>query len=440
MYSQFINPVAGGDPFFDTTRDDLAQQQQLFDICGEMVNTANVLAGATPGDAGTAGNLGISEDQLGAALQNVAAEEVSAAGSLATESMAGQSNVVSRRLASILSRASTLQISSANISGNNSVILATLPADASLLQVGGAAAADDTGLENPIGFYVNGFGVFTEKRTTDLEDGFETDTGGVSAGVDYQFTDSFLAGINIAYSRSDTTFNVTEDVSGGSVDSDQTNVSVYGMWFNDLGYLDVVAGYGAGSYDMERRILIQSADNAAEGNDGADDTVFADTDSNSGRFSIGGGMEIRSGALNFTPYGRLSYLGVAMDGYQESGDSALTLNVESQDVDSLTTGFGFRLVGTYSGSKAVVSPQISVEMIHEFLDDSRQIVSSYVHDPRNNPLVVITDRPDRTYYTMGVGLSAVLTNGVQLYGEVRSLLDLDDLNEYSTTGGVRFAF
>jgi len=79
-------------------------------------------------------------------------------------------------------------------------------------------------------------------------------------------------------------------------------------------------------------------------------------------------------------------------------------------------------------------------MIHEFLDDSRQIVSTYVHDPRSIPLTVVTDQPDRTYYTMGVGLSAVLTNGVQLYGQVRSLLDLDDLNEFSTTAGVRFAF
>ncbi len=422
---------------FDTTREDVAQQQALFDACGEMVHTANSLAG---NDGPTAKDLGINEQQLAAALQNVAAEEVAAAGSLATESVAGQSNIVGRRLAGILSRASTLQVSSANIQGSNSIILASLPEEFALAESGGAAAADDPGLSSPLGFYINALGASARKTGTEREDGFSSDTGGISLGIDYLFTNSFLAGINLGFSSSVTDFTITDNVSGGSMDATQTNVSAYGMWFNDVGYIDVVAGFGAGSYDMDRRIIVPSADDAAEGNDGANATVTGNTDSTAGRISLGGGMEIRSGALSFAPYGRVSYLGVAMDGYEEEGESALKLRVESQDIDSLTTGFGFRLVGTYSGTKAIVSPQFNVEMIHEFLDDSRQIVSTYVHDPRNIPLVIVTDNPDRTYYTMGIGASAVFTNGLQLFGEVRSLMDLDDLNEFSTTAGLRFAF
>lgn len=151
-------------------------------------------------------------------------------------------------------------------------------------------------------------------------------------------------------------------------------------------------------------------------------------------------MEINSGALGFAPYGRLSYLTVDLDGYEERGSSALKLRVNSQSIESFTGGFGFRLVGTYSGTRAIISPQFNIEMIHEFMDDSRQIVSAYVHDPRNKPLIVVTDRPDRTYYTMGVGLSAVIQNGMQLFGEVRSLMDLDNLSEFSATGGIRLAF
>ncbi len=79
-------------------------------------------------------------------------------------------------------------------------------------------------------------------------------------------------------------------------------------------------------------------------------------------------------------------------------------------------------------------------MIHEFDDDSRQIVSTYVHDPRNLPLIVVTDSPDRNYYTIGAGASAVLQGGTQLYAEVRSLRSLEDLKELSFTAGVRFEF
>ena len=149
---------------------------------------------------------------------------------------------------------------------------------------------------------------------------------------------------------------------------------------------------------------------------------------------------ITSGAHTFAPFARVSYLSASMDGYDEVGSSALKLRVNSQDVDSLTGVLGFRAVSTFSTSKAIISPQFSLEYIHEFSDDSRQIVSSYVHDPRNVALVIVTDDPDRDYFSASLGVSAVFQNSVQVYGEVRSLLGLKDVSEISGTVGVRFEF
>ncbi len=429
------NPTLG----IDETRADSAMQRELLDKCGEMVRTSVELTGTPTGEDGTSNGLGITSEQLGSALQNVTAEEIAAAGSLATESVSRQTNVIGRRLASLLSQVSSLQVSSANMRSSQALVFA---GDMEQFRASGAGAAADEGAQaNPLGFYVSGLGAFAEKSATDGEDGFESNSAGISVGMDYLITSQFLAGLNLGYSSSTTDFDNTDDVAGGDLDSDQTNISAYGMWFNDVGYVDLIAGFGSGSYDMSRRVVIGATEEAIDqDNTGANDTVFADTDSTAFRFGIGGGLEMRSGVLSFAPYSRLSYMSVDMDGYEETGDSALKLRVNSQSIDSLTGGFGFRLVGTYSGSKAIISPQFNVELVHEFMDDSRQIVSTYVHDPRSNPLIVVTDNPDRTYYTMGFGVSAVLASGTQLFSEVRSLMDLDDLNEISLTAGLRFEF
>jgi len=435
-----VQAVCGGfiNGGVDEQRDDADQQRILFDKCGEMVNTANRLRG----EGGTAKDLGIGAEQLGAALQNVSTEEIAAAGSLVTESSSQQGSAVARRLASVLSQSSSLQVSSASLLGDTRLV-ALQPA--SIGVPSGGAAADDAGIVNRLGVYVNALGAFAEKTTTDGEDGFEANSAGLSVGVDYLFSDNFLAGINLGFVNTTTDFTVTSDVSGGDMDSSQFNGSAYGLWFGDAGYVDLVAGFGTGSFDLQRSIVIGSGADAAEPdtgnpNDGADDVAFGETDSSSFRFGVGGGLEINSGPLMFAPYARLSYLQVELDGYEETGGSALALRVEDQSIDSLTAGFGVRLVGTYSGSRAVLSPQLSLEMVQELMDDSRQIVSTYLHDPRSLPLVIVTDEPDRTYYSVGFGLAAVFTNGVQVFGEARSLMDLDDLNEFALSSGVRFEF
>lgn len=424
---------AGGNAAIDASGDaDVVQQRGLFDKCGEMVHTGNAITGASP----VAKDLGLTTEQLGDALRNVAGEEIAAAGSLATESVSQQGDIVSRRLAAVMSQVSTMQVSSASLSGSGTILLAE--ASDRLGISSGGSAGNENSLGKPLGIYFNGIGSTVEKELTDGEDGFDTNSAGFALGVDYLFNAQILAGLNLSYATSSTDFQLSNSVAGGDLESEQTNVSAYGLWMGKRTYVDVVAGYGVSAFDIRRRIQVDSAADAPDDNDGADDTVDASTDSSSFRLSVGSGIEISRGVVTFAPYGRLSFLSVDMDGYDETGDSVLKLSVDSQDIESLTSGLGLRIIGTYSGSRAILSPQFNIELVHEFDDDQRQIVSSYVHDPRNVPLVIVTDNPDRNYYTVGFGLSAVLLNGVQLYGDVRSLQGLDDLNEFAVSAGIRF--
>lgn len=417
----------------DPNSPDADLQTDLFDKCGEMVHTANRLAG---NGEPTVKDLGITQEQLQAALQNVAGEEIAAAGSIATEATSGQSNNIGKHLSNILSRSTSLQVSAVNRHGSDALFVASAePAS------GAGAAADDGLNPNRFGLFINGMYGAGNKDSTDGEDGYDAAARGFTAGADYRVSASSILGVAFGYSNSDTDFEITPTVSGGGLDVKSSTFSAYALWFGKRFYTDGIISFGSSTYDLERSILIpstgleQSPDNP---NDGANRTAVADTDGQQFRASFSTGMEIVSGKMTFAPYARLSMMQIDLDGYDETGAGGLNLRVQNQDIESITSALGYRLVGVMSTGSSIISPQLSFEWVHEFSDDARDITSTYIHDPRELELLAVTDTPDRNYYTVGLGVSAVLRNRTQLYAEVKSLLDLDNVSETLFAVGARF--
>jgi len=423
----------------DDAAPNAALQADLFDKCGEMVNTANALNGA---EMGTAKNLGISAEQLQGALQNVAGEEALASGSLTTEISADQSANVTKRIASLLSGTAGLQVSSANLFGSDGVFAFDQSQITGPL-TGGAASLDPS---NPsgLGAYVNGIVGEAARSSTESEDGFEATSTGITVGLDYNFNSQWVLGAAFGVTSHSADFIENENVSGGGLDMDSLALSFYGLWLGDDWYLDSIVSFGTGTVDLERRVVIPSAeglvDANGDANDGANRTASAETDSAQIGFSIGAGMDIVNGPFTIAPYGRLSFLSVAIDGYDETGAQGLDLRVDDQDIESVTSAFGFRLVAIKSTSFGVLAPQLSMELVHEFADNERELVTTYVNDPRQNELLVTTDAPDRDYLVAGMGISSVTRGGLQTFADVKSSIGLEGINDVVYTVGGRIEF
>jgi outer membrane autotransporter protein len=311
--------------------------------------------------------------------------------------------------------------------------------DLSWPQGGNAADGSELAREIPFGFYANTFGGTSEKDTTDGEDGFDANSGGISVGGEYRVRDDLVVGASIGYQSTSSDFTSNVNVAGGGLDSSQVTLSAYGLYFNEDRYLDFVFSLGRSTYELERRVVIANNDGDPTTNE-FDQTATADTDGQYSRLSFGGGKEFVRGRVTIAPFGRMSLINVGVDGYQETGADELDLLVQDQDITSFTIGGGARVVGTFSTPRAIVLPQVSLEWVHEVKDDSRQIVSSYVHDPRGNELIVVTDNPDKNYFIGALGVSAVFQNKVQVYGELRSLLGLNNINQTLLAGGFRYEF
>jgi len=402
----------------DDAAPNAALQADLFDKCGEMVNTANALNGA---EMGTARNLGISAEQLQGALQNVAGEEALASGSLSTEISADQSANVTKRIASLLSGTAGLQVSSANLFGSDGVF-AFDQTQISGPMTGGAASLDPS---NPsgLGAYVNGIVGEAARSGTESEDGFEATSTGITVGLDYNFNSQWVLGAAFGVTSHSADFIENENVAGGGLDMDSLALSLYGLWLGDDWYLDSIVSFGSGTVDLERRVVAR-----------------AETDSTQLGFSVGAGMDIVNGPFTIAPYGRLSLLSVTIDAYDETGAQGLDLSVDEQDIESITSAFGFRLVAIKSTSFGVLAPQLSMELVHEFADNERELVTTYVNDPRQNELLVTTDAPDRDYLVAGMGISSVTRGGLQTFADVKSSIGLEGINDVVYTIGGRFEF
>jgi len=408
-----------------------AAQLDLFDKCGEMVQTANRLVG---NGGPVVKDLGISQEQLNASIQNVATEEAAAIGSNATELSTTQSTNIGKRIASLMSGKSSFKLSIANFTNQSYVPVSLLAADDNMSAVDGL-------LSNRWGLFANGVIGSGVKEETESEDGFVSTLSGITMGADYRLTSNAVAGFAAGFERSLAEFTLSNNVAGGDLEFDSASLSAFGLWFNDHWYADAIVTLGDAAYRLNRRVVVQSTANAAAvGNDGADLQILSETNSTQIGASATAGFEYSNAATTIAPYTRVSAIKVEVDSYEESGGAALALRVREQSIKSLTAAIGLRAAHIVNMGFGVLAPQVTLEYIHEFEDDSREISALYINDPRENVLSVATDAPDRSYGRIGLAVSSVLKNGWQLFADAKAIVDLDTTESIVITVGGRKEF
>jgi outer membrane autotransporter protein len=399
-----------------------------------MVQTANELTGS----GATGDSLGLSEDELAASLQQIATEEFAATESMATEINVNQAGNVITRLVELRRNVRGFSLAGLNYPGKTQTLAADTPdLYAGGGQRGGAASADQPG--GRLGAFINGSYSTGDRDDTVWTNEFDFDTYGLTGGVDYRFTDNLVFGLALSYHDVDADFDEKPTVSGGSVDADGWGGFLYGTWYADRFYVDALAGYAKTDYDTKRDIFIPNNNDPTQN---INETAKGSPDSDDYTVGIGAGYTLGSGALSYGPYARLTYYEVDIDDYQEKGAEAsgLNLKVDGQDWESLTTVLGAQVSYAISQNFGVIVPQGQVGWVHEFENDSEEFTAVYVDDPRQNELRAETNDPDRDYFEVGLGVSAVFKGGTQAFIYYDTVLGFDDLTDHIVTVGGRMEF
>jgi len=403
----------------------------LFDTCRAMVHSGNEITGSGP----TRDSLGLTPDELAASLQQIATEEFAATQSMASEISNNQMNTSLTRIADLRSGSrgfSFVGLFPQQMQNGNSAVNQN---PRWIQPVTGSGAGDNWAKLG--GFLTATYGT-GDRDSTERTNGFDYDSISLTGGLDYRINSNVILGAALSYHEIDSDFDTKPTVAGGDVDSDGWGGFLYGTYYTDNAYFDATLGYGQSDYDTRRNIIIPSNTGIAPINE----TAKGSTDSNDYSASIGAGYDIVNNALTYGPYARLSYLSVDVDNYSEKGADAsgLNLNVEGQKWKSLTSVLGAQFSYSMSQNFGVLIPRGNIGWIHEYDNDKQVFTATYVADPRQNILKASTNSPDRNYFELGLGVSAVLKSGVQIYANYDTILGFDDLTEHLLSVGGRWEF
>ncbi|MET0070831.1 MAG: autotransporter domain-containing protein [Candidatus Thiodiazotropha sp.] len=361
-------------------------------------------------------------DQQVQVLDEMLPNDLAAQGSVSVEVATTQITNIRTRLAALRKGASGLAMSGLALGvGGQSIPIGTL-ADTLINNPRGAGASAD-GMPR-FGVFVNGRINFGDKDATVNESGFDFDTRGITLGADYRLSDRLILGGALGLASGDSDF----DNSAGKLDNRTRSLSFYGN-FNpsEQTYIDWIATVGRHDFETVRNLSMLST--RTEG----------DTDGDELALSLSGGANFNRGSLSFNAYGRLEYIEVDIDAYQESGGSGLALEYESQTVESLTTALGARLSNAYSLSWGVLTPSLYLEWEHQFEDDERLITAAFAEDPTAS-FSVVTDSADEDYLNYGVGVAATLPRGRSFFINYESVAGQDGIDNTTIDLGLRIEF
>ncbi len=361
-------------------------------------------------------------------LQSLAFDQFAAAGRLQTELSTIHRHKLSARIKDLKSGSTGIRTAQAPTI-NNGVLTMDWSSPAS----GGGASAD--GSAGPYGAFISARVSTGDRETTSGETGYDIDGYSFTAGLDYRFTDRFVMGAALGYANNEADF----DRNAGDMTVDGFSLSVFGTHYQtDSFYIDGIVSYHWNEVETDRNVL-QSNLNTLVAN--------SDTDSNIFTASLGLGKEFQTQSLTLSPYLRLDYTDVEIDGFTETGAGFWGMQVDAQDVESLTSNLGIQLVNSISHSWGVLVPQLRVEWVHEYENDSRVIrgrflgaIASTFNSNLNQPILLPTDAPDEDYFNVAVGTSAQLADNKSWFVQYEGIFGLADSSMHVFQAGLRMEF
>lgn len=301
------------------------------------------------------------------------------------------------------------------------------------------AAGDGT---SPWGMFVNGIYVDSDRDSSSRESGFDGENWGVTGGIDYTFSEKFIFGAAFGYISADTDIKA----GGGKVDTD--SYSYFGYWSiypDEFWYVDAMAGYTNNDHDQTRNINYSIAGAGATAGTvvTVNNSALSSTDSDEISVSVAGGRNFNYGTWTLSPYGRVDYAHIEIDGFTErmaqtaAAGNGLALRVDDQEFDSLMVSVGGSVVGQW-GERFF--PQVEFEYVHEFKNNNDPTFATFVNDASNTPIILLTDNPDRNFFNIAAGITAVITDNLSGYARYQALLGYKDLDVQAVEFGLRYGF
>ncbi len=296
---------------------------------------------------------------------------------------------------------------------------------------GGGDPSASIGAMSRWGFFINGSLRRGSQDVTTYETPFDFEANTITAGVDYRFSDRFVLGMALSHSSGTTTF--TDGT--GELDSRNNSASIYGTFYNNEFYVDLIGTYGHIGYDATRTTsfsinpnTVGAPSNCTGGECSVDTT--GSTGAQQLAFSTNLGYSFNAGGFVWGPDVAVDYTHIKVNAFSENdpSQSGLALSYGDDIGESLLAKAGGHFSYAIKTSFGVILPEARIHYIHEFEDQQRALSVHFTNDPdAGTPLgpvsnfVVFTDPPDRNYFDWAAGVSAQFAYGISAFADYNAI-------------------
>ena len=252
-------------------------------------------------------------------------------------------------------------------------------------------------------------------------DQYDLDGVGATAGIEYGFGTGTI-GIAANYSRPRAKFvsNVARD------EADSIQVGGFAGFAIAGAFAQVHLGYGWDDHDITRSGVVEG--------------MSAKTDGKHWLAGAKAGYLLPVGSMRAGPVVAIDYAKAKADGYTETGDPTLTLNVDSVTAKSLTGSIGGELRGDFEAGGASVRPYLSAMLEKELGDNDRVVRFSQTTSPGIVNSWSLGDRSKKAYGRLSAGGRAEILSRVSLNTVLSTTVGRDDGNDVSAQVGLNVGF
>ena len=213
--------------------------------------------------------------------------------------------------------------------------------------------------------FVDGNGIFAQANSANMLPGYNSQSGGVTAGLTYKWNDNFASGIYCGYQGTYTKSGAYGSGlgTGSSLIDNAVRFGVFGTYGAKDGkglYANALAGGAYHNFQATRVIQYTGLNRTANSSPGA-----GELDS-----MLATGYDIQKGKFTFGPTASLQYTYLGVNSLNETGAQSLNFNSGGWNSSSMLSSVGAHAAYSWQATRnMVVVPQISLNWQHEFMQN-----------------------------------------------------------------------
>lgn len=322
---------------------------------------------------------------------------------------------------------------------------------------GGGVALMDSGYQGSQGFlplsanvaedgelFGSGLGVFAtvtvgdgSRNSTDLENGYQSDSSIFLLGVDKRINPDWVLGL--AYSR--TEFDADLSDASGDIELESNALNFYFSRSFERGWIDGGLGYGRGELRQTR--VTRFAGSTDEAAFSSVDVLRGTPDADLLTASLSGGWDWQRGNASFGPRAAIEYSRFEVDGFAEQaidGSDAFAVELEAQRIRSLLARFGFGAQWAISTRNGILLPQVDAYWVNQFEDDADVLRGSFINDPQRRAFLLPTEGVDSRFGEASASLAMQFTGGWSGFLSYRRLFSFANTEQNYWSLGFRWEF